>query len=78
MNAGDIARIKAAKEDLEKSMQHIGEAMSKAGAQGGQPHEGQAAGSGQQQQHPHGGQAKEPDEIQDAEVEIIDDDKDKK
>ena len=59
-------------------MQHIGEAMSKAGAAGGQPHAEGAPGGGQQQQQQHGGHGKEPDEIQDAEVEIIDDDEPKK
>lgn len=81
LDSKDTARIKAAREDLERSMQHIGEAMSKAGAPGGQPHAESAAGGGspfgggqQQQQQQHGGAAKNPDEIEDAEVEIIDDD----
>ncbi|MBS4168204.1 molecular chaperone DnaK [Parachlamydia sp. AcF125] len=73
----DMARIKSAKEDLEKSMQHIGEAVAKAGAAAGGA---QAAPGGQQQsssgqahpEHPKG-----EDHIQEAEVEIIDD-KDKK
>jgi len=73
VESNDTARIKAAREELERSMQHIGEAMSKAGA-GGQPHAeaagGFSQGAGQQQQS---GQAHNPDEIQDAEVEIIDD-----
>ena len=76
LDSGDTARIKAAREELEKSMQHIGEAMSKAGAAGGaQPHAEAAPGGGpQQQQQQHQGGAKNPDVIEDAEVEIIDDD----
>lgn len=77
LESKDTSRIKAAKEDLEKSMQHIGEAMSKAGgpgAAGGQPHpEGAASGSHQEPHQQHGG--KGPDDIEEAEVEIIDDKK---
>lgn len=70
----DIDRIRAAKAELERHLQHIGEAMSKAsqtaGAEG-QPH---AAGSHADgaQAHQAGG-AKKPDDIEEAEVEIIDD-----
>lgn len=81
LESNDMGRIKSTKEDLEKSMQHIGEAMAKA-QQAGQQH---AAGAGagashggdqsHQQQQQSGGGAKEPDEIEDAEVEIIDDEK---
>lgn len=74
----DIGRIRAAKQDLEQSMQHIGEAMSKAGAAGhaghtaGGPSEGPfAGGQGEQQQQRQ--QGKGPDDIEEAEVEIIDD-----
>ena len=78
-----MTRIKSTKEDLEKSMQHIGEAMAKAGqAAGQQQQQGGGAGSNQdfgggqqQQQQQSGGGAREPDEIEDAEVEIIDDNK---
>lgn len=73
LESGDTARIKAAKEELERSMQHIGEAMSKASAASGQPHAEAASGG----QHQQSGQAQNPDEIQDAEVEIIDDEKTK-
>jgi len=78
----DLGRIRAAKEDLERSMQHIGEAMSKTGGPSGQgPTDGKASSdnsssftgsgsTGQQQQSP-----KSPDEIEEAEVEIIDDNK---
>lgn len=75
----DYARIKAAKEDLERSMQHIGEAMSKAGAQPGHGPEAPGGGSGfHQEQGEHqqqGGSHKGPDDIEEAEVEIIDDNK---
>lgn len=85
----DSARIRSAKEDLEKSMQHIGEAMSKAGAQPGaqagaaphpedfaqqQQHSSSFQGGGQQQGHHHE-HPKDDDQIEEAEVEIIDDDK---
>lgn len=81
----DNARIRSAKEDLEKSMQHIGEAMAKAGAGAGAqgaPHPKEHAqqqsssfhGGGSQ---PHGQQQHEhpanDDQIEEAEVEIIDD-----
>lgn len=68
----DIDRIRNAKADLERHLQHIGEAMSKASQATGaeQPHAGG---------HPDGAQAREadgtkkPDDIEEAEVEIIDD-----
>ncbi|MDP1880123.1 MAG: molecular chaperone DnaK, partial [Parachlamydiaceae bacterium] len=72
----DSDRIRQAKEDLEKSMQHIGEAMSKAaGAAGGaHPHaESHAEGPGASHQQSSSKQG--PDDIEDAEVEIIDDNK---
>lgn len=68
LEGGNLDEIKAAKENLEKHMQKIGEAMSQAaGAAAGpnsQPHE---AASGQQTEAPN----EEP--IEEAEVEIIDD-----
>lgn len=84
----DINRIKTAKQELDAHMQHIGEAMAKAsGAQAGagapqEPHGGPGAGftggeSGggssheQPQQHAGGGD----DNIEEADVEIIDDNK---
>ena len=81
----DTARIKAAKEDLERSMQQIGEAMAKAGnaphqhdEQGHQQHShGQQDFHGQQQQQQqHSDSHKKnqgDDDIEEAEVEIIDD-----
>jgi molecular chaperone DnaK len=90
LESKDHGRIRSAKQQLETSMQHIGEAMAKAGAPGGagggaahesaQAHQthgspfGSDAGHGQQQQqqqHPQDGK----NNIVDAEVEIIDDDK---
>lgn len=80
----DIDRIKTAKQELESHMQHIGEAMAKAGASAqpgaGAEHAGQAGGGagfagGQEhqshQQQPKGGD----DDIEEADVEIIDDNK---
>ncbi len=64
LEGDDISRIRATKEDLERSMQHIGEAMSKAGGPSG-PTEPE----GQQQK------SNNPDDIEEAEVEIIDDNK---
>ena len=79
----DTSRIRAAKEDLEKSMQHIGEAMSKAagqgshdahGAHGEHSGAGHTGGADGHHQHQQGG-GKGPDDIVEAEVEIIDDNK---
>lgn len=79
----DTSRIRAAKEELERSMQHIGEAMSKAGGPGEQNETsagsssftgGSSGGQQQQQQRQQGG-SKNPDDIEEAEVEIIDDNK---
>ena len=67
LEGDDLEAIRKAKEDLESSMQHIGEAMAKAGqAQqaAGAEAAGQAAG-----QSASSGQTE--DEIQDAEVEIL-------
>lgn len=85
LDNNDMNRIKAAKEALEKEMQHIGEAMSKAhpGAEaaGGQQQSQQGPGAGfgqqqqQQQQSSSQGEKKGGDDIEEAEVEIIDDNK---
>lgn len=85
LESSDTDRIRRAKDDLEKHMQHIGEAISKAQAEtassGGQPHAsaesssfaGAGTGSsGASQSQPH---ASKTDDIVDADVEIIDDDK---
>jgi molecular chaperone DnaK len=60
LKGSDIARINAAKEELNTHMQKIGEAMQAAGAQGPQPSSGPQASSGK------------PD-MEEAEVEILDD-----
>lgn len=78
----DLDKIRTAKQELESHMQHIGEAMSKAA--GAHAHAGAAgpgAGGGQQEQQshqeqPHQQQTKK-DDIEEAEVEIIDDDQQK-
>jgi molecular chaperone DnaK len=79
LESNDSARIRAAKDELDRHMQHIGEAMAKAtgGAHpdAAQAHAQEAANEPhfqqQQQQQKHGGD----DEIEEAEVEIIDDKK---
>lgn len=69
----DVGQIKTAKETLEKHMQKIGEAMSAAGA-------GTAGAAGAHAQHAHGPSheeapsSKNDDNIQEAEVEILDKD----
>lgn len=87
----DIGRIRTAKEELDRAMQHIGESMAKAGGPGAQASAGAHAGeehqsssftggqgSDQHQQHQQqqqGGSHKGSDDIEEAEVEIIDDNK---
>jgi len=72
LEGNDFDRIKSTKAELETAMQQIGESMSKAGPQ--------AAGSStQSQEQPyaqaHNDMADNPENIEDAEVEIIDDNK---
>lgn len=76
----DLSKIKQAKEELESHMQHIGEALSKAQTAQAQPTGGQSSGpssggssTSSHQESSHG--KSEP--IEEAEVEIIDDDKTK-
>lgn len=69
LESNDIPRIKAAKQDLETQMQAIGEALNKAGAQP-QP---EAQAEPQQQQQQAEPQQQSKDNIEEAEVEIIDD-----
>lgn len=66
----DLARIKSAKDELESHMQHIGEVLAKAG----QTQQGSTAGASQEQQEAPR-QEQNGDNIEEAEVEIIDDDK---
>ncbi len=78
MESGDIGRIKSAKNELETHMQKIGEAMSKAhpgaeagAAAGGEPHHQHQGPNGQHS----GDKAKDDNNIEEAEVEIIEDEK---
>lgn len=84
LESGDLARIKTAKNELEAHMQHIGEAMAKAGASAGptpesgpqpgpQAHDFNEGATHQQQQNT----SRNEEPIEEAEVEIIDDDKKK-
>lgn len=79
LESNDMGRIKTAKEELEKHMQHIGEAMSKAaGGAGAGAHAGHEHAAGGPQPHQQAsGQGQKNDNIEEAEVEIIDDEKDK-
>ena len=79
LDSNDLGRIKTAKTDLERHMQHIGEAMAKAGSAGGpqQPHAApqpdfsQAAQGGPSQQpHHEPPKSDDKDNIEEAEVEI--------
>lgn len=79
LESNEESRIKKAKEELEQHMQHIGEAMAKAAGAGQQQHgehghAEQAGASGSSGQHGQG-KAVEP-EIEEAEVEIMDDESD--
>lgn len=68
LESNDMSRIRSAKQELETHMQKIGEAMSQAaGSQGHQEHTSSQGHPGAQAQ-PSG-----DDEIQEAEVEILDD-----
>jgi molecular chaperone DnaK len=78
LEGSDIGKIRAAKDELESHMQHIGEAMAKAGQQQEAHAGGAGHDSGQQQQHQQQheqGRGSNPDDIEEAEVEIIDDNK---
>lgn len=72
LESNDIGRIKAAKDELEAHMQHIGEAMSKAAPQqGAAVHPGAEAHQTQEQAK---SASQGAENIEDAEVEIIDKD----
>lgn len=76
LEGGNLDAIRSAKKELEEHMQHIGEAMAKAqGAAGGgaAPH-GEAQQSHGEQPHSQPGKN---DDIEEAEVEIIDDEEKK-
>jgi len=76
LESNDIGRIKASKEALETEMQHIGEAMSKAQGAAASGHEGAAhehAGHGHESSsQSQNSSSNNPDDIQEAEVEILD------
>lgn len=76
LESGDIARIRAVKAELEQSMQHIGEAMAKGAGAAPQGHAAGFSGEAQSQQHQATGGQKghkgQDDDIEEAEVEIID------
>jgi len=76
LESNDIGRIKASKEALETEMQHIGEAMSKAQGAAASGHEGAAhehAGHGHESSsQTQNSSSNNPDDIQEAEVEILD------
>jgi molecular chaperone DnaK len=79
----DMNKIKAAKQALESEMQQIGEAMSKAQAAAGGAsasedhahHENAGNNHGQNHSHSQNSSSNNQDDIQEAEVEIIDDEK---
>ena len=71
LESNDIPRIKSAAQELEAHMQHIGEALNKAAGQGQPQPEAQAEPQQQQQQQQQSSDSK--DNIEEAEVEIIDD-----
>ncbi len=69
LESNDLIKIKSAKEELDKHMQHIGEAMAKANAAPGQkPNEEASQQAYAQQEAPQS----DKDNIEEAEVEIID------
>jgi len=79
LDSNDIPKIRAAKDELESHMQHIGEAMAKNSGAAGNPQGFQAEpeAQAQAQASSHGGSASSRshagEDIEDAEVEIIDD-----
>lgn len=83
LESKDLVQIKLAKDELEEHMQHIGEAMAKsAGAGAGAGGPGAEAHAQQTHAHAQSGGAKPSgsakSDIEEAEVEIIDDEKDRK
>lgn len=74
LESKDLAKIKVAKKELEEHMQHIGEAMAKSGGPAGA---GAAHAEAEQPQQHQEHAGSNNDNIEEAEVEIIDDEKDK-
>lgn len=81
LESKDNSRIRTAKDELDRHMQHIGEAMAKAagspgaGADSGQGDSHQSSGGHQQQSNQQQQGKSGDDDIEEAEVEIIDDNK---
>lgn len=71
LESNDLTRIKQAKEELEAHMQHIGEAMAKAHSAPGQE------APKTEPKHESSSESNSNDEIQEAEVEILDDEENK-
>lgn len=74
LEGNDMGRIKQAKEELEAHMQHIGEAMSKAQAEQPQQQQ-QQQDSYTNREEPRQSSPNNSDDIEEAEVEIVDDQK---
>lgn len=76
LEGSDIGKIKSAKEELDSHMQHIGEAMAKASGAGAGAGAGHEAQGHQQQSHEQQSDSvqNKGEDIEEAEVEIIDDD----
>lgn len=72
LESNDTTRIKSAAQELEAHMQHIGEALNKAAGQGPTP-QPEAQAEPQQQHQQQQAQPESKDNIEEAEVEIIDD-----
>jgi molecular chaperone DnaK len=77
LESNDMERIKNARAELEQHMQHIGEAMSKAAGHAGAPGASGAQAHATTQPEGHKPEGKDGDNIEEAEVEIIDKDEPK-
>lgn len=80
LEGNDLARIKAARAELEEEMQHIGEAVAKAAQAaggGGEAHSQSADDASVRGSHAHASDPHNNETIEDAEVEIIDKDEPK-
>lgn len=73
LEGADLTAIRSAKEALEHSMQRIGEAMAKTGQAPHQHAEAASSGSAQDDSHHQQHHSAKEDNIEEAEVEIIDD-----
>lgn len=73
LETNDLSKIRTAKQELESHMQHIGEALAKAGAAPGQDPNGGPGVDPSSNGEPKANQSE--DDIEEAEVEIVEDDK---